>query len=268
MVGLKYIFIFLFLSISTFEQILAQNPKTIGEIVLPTGFNRIKVEKNSFADYLRGLPLKQDNKLVYLYNGTLKQNQNAQYEVVAIDVGNKDLQQCADAIMRLRAEYLFKIGKAYTISFHFTNGFPVGFNKWSQGYRIGFDNKKTIWKKTAKPDSSYQNLRKYLVTIYTYAGTKSLENELNIVENQQNMTIGDIFIKGGFPGHAVIVVDMAANAKNEKIFMLAQSYMPAQEIHILKNPQSEVNTPWYPIDFGDELQTPEWIFNKNSLKRF
>ena len=42
------------------------------------------------------------------------------------------------------------------------------------------------------------------------------------------MQIGDVFIRGGSPGHCVIVVDMAVHQETgEKLFMLAQSYMPA-----------------------------------------
>jgi len=37
----------------------------------------------------------------------------------------------------------------------------------------------------------------------------------------KNMNIGDVFIVGGSPGHAVIVVDMAVNSDGEKIFLLA-----------------------------------------------
>ena len=51
------------------------------------------------------------------------------------------------------------------------------------------------------------------------------------------MQIGDVFIKGGFPGHAVVVLDMAENDRTgQRVFLLAQSYMPAQDIHIMKNP--------------------------------
>ena len=51
----------------------------------------------------------------------------------------------------------------------------------------------------------------------------------------ENIEIGDVFIQGGFPGHAIIVVDLAENEVGEKCFLVAQSYMPAQEIHVLKN---------------------------------
>ena len=59
------------------------------------------------------------------------------------------------------------------------------------------------------------------------------------------MKIGDVFIKGGSPGHAVTIVDIAINPKtNKKVFLLAQSYMPAQEIKILKNPNNSELSPW------------------------
>jgi len=84
------------------------------------------------------------------------------------------------------------------------------------------------------------------------------------------MRIGDVFIKGGFPGHAVLVVDMAANgATGEKRFLLMQSYMPAQDMHVLKNPKSADGTPWYAMPAqGQELVTPEWIFPAGTLRRF
>ena len=45
---------------------------------------------------------------------------------------------------------------------------------------------------------------------------------------------GDVFIKGGSPGHAVIVVDVAIYPQTgKKVFLLAQSYLLAHQIQIL-----------------------------------
>ena len=85
----------------------------------------------------------------------------------------------------------------------------------------------------------------------------------------QEMKIGDVFIEGGFPGHAVLVVDMAINNQTgRKTFLLAQSYMPAQEVHILKSPLDPALNPWYDLEFGETLYTPEWTFSRNDLRRF
>ena len=82
---------------------------------------------------------------------------------------------------------------------------------------------------------------------------------------------GDVFIKGGSPGHAVIVVDVAIYPQTgKKVFLLAQSYMLAQQIHILVNPANRGLSPWYELSDNDEgkLYTPEWVFEKKDLKRF
>ena len=69
-------------------------------------------------------------------------------------------------------------------------------------------------------------------------------------------------------GRGRIVVDVAINANGEKLFMLAQSYMPAQDIHILVNSLDRKISPWYQLDEGETLNTPEWAFEAGSLKKF
>ena len=94
-----------------------ENPyRQIDEIPLPAGYHRIPAADDSFAGWLRKLPLKKD-KRVFTYSGALKQNQSAQYAVIDISVGTRDLQQCADAVMRLRAEYKFRQGAYSEICF-------------------------------------------------------------------------------------------------------------------------------------------------------
>lgn len=96
-----------------------------------------------------------------------------------------------------------------------------------------------------------------------------MSKELRAVE-LKDIQIGDVFIKGGFPGHAVIVVDVATNAKTgDKCFMIVQSYMPAQNIHVLKNPSNTNLSPWYSVAaIKQHVYTPEWTFETNELKRF
>jgi len=242
--------------------------ETIKErIHLPEGFQRVIVEPGSFAEWLRNLPLKPGSSPVRLFNGELKANQSAHYAVIDMDIGEKDLQQCADAIIRLRGEYLYSIGDYDNIRFNLTNGFPVAFSDWMQGYRYIVTDNNVMRQKKAEPDSSYESYLNFHEFVMIYAGSYSLEKELDTVENITDMRIGDVFIQGGFPGHAVIVVDMAENrSTGGKLFLLAQSFMPAQDIHILKS-FDECN-PWYKLDFGDKLNTPEWTFKKEDLHRF
>ncbi|MCK5824447.1 MAG: DUF4846 domain-containing protein [Ichthyobacteriaceae bacterium] len=235
---------------------------------LPQNFKRINVKDNSFEQYLRTLPLKPDGADVIYYDGNVKENYGVYTAVVDLEIGKRDLHQCADAVMRLRAEYLWNREQYDDIHFNFTNGMKVDYSNWMNGERINIVGNKTNWYNATSPSNEYKDFWKYMEIIFSYAGTYSLSKELKPTSTS-NISIGDVFIQGGFPGHAIIVVDMAENKKtHKKVFMLAQSYMPAQDLQILVNPNSDNNSPWYSDDFGDLLETPEWNFNKEDLKRF
>ncbi|RIJ33437.1 DUF4846 domain-containing protein [Pontibacter oryzae] len=243
--------------------------KTVAErFPVPAGFTRVNVEVGSFAAYLQNFKLKPDGAMMHYYHGAVKPNDGVYEAVLDIDVGKYDLQQCADAVMRLRAEYLFKQKRFNDIHFNFTNGFRADYNKWRQGYRINVKGNVCSWVNKSIPSTSYASFKDYLHVVFTYAGTLSLAKELKPAD-LSDLQIGDVFIKGGSPGHAVIVLDMAENkAIGEKLFILAQSYMPAQEIQILQNPTAPNLSPWYNTTFQGPLLTPEWTFQKNQLKRF
>ena len=214
----------------------------------PPGFTRVDAQPGSWAEWLRGLPLKPEGSPVLTYTGAPKWRQDVHVAVLDIDVGKRDLQQCADAVMRLRAEWLYASNRKSEIAFNDTDG------------------KRRVFSKQSKQD--YPAFRKYMDLVFAYAGTYSLDRELKPVK-MADLQIGDVFIKGGFPGHAILVADMAVNAATgDKRFLLVQSYMPAQDIHVLKNPNASDGSPWYATDIGLQLETPEWNFQASQLKRW
>jgi hypothetical protein len=238
-----------------------------GRFSPPPGYERVEADSGSFAFYLRHLPLMPHGSPVMLYNGTLKPWQGGAAAVIDISVGNKDLQQCADAVIRLRAEYLRKTDHENEIVFNFTNGSPASWESWKEGYRCLINGNNVRWEHSAAFSESDLTFWNYLETVFMYAGTWSLEKELVPVEITALMP-GDVFIEGGSPGHAVIVVDVAKNAAGQKVFLLAQSFMPAQDIHVLTNPADPDLSPWYRLPGEGQLHTPEWKFSAGSLRRF
>lgn len=240
----------------------------VERIAPPPGYHRVDVAPGGFADWLRRLPLKPGRPPVRLFDGSLKANQEAHFAVLDLDVGKRDLQQCADAVMRLRAEFLFASGQAADIHFNFTSGDRADFNRWAQGFRPTVRGANVRWARTAAEDRSHASLRRYLDKVFEFAGSASLSRELRPVGGLSDLRIGDVFIQGGYPGHAVIVLDLAESGDGKKVFLLAQSYMPAQEMHVLRNPQDVHLGPWYATDFGDVLRTPEWSFRLSHLARF
>ncbi len=256
--------------IKTNSSFIHSEGKTIEQrFKLPKGFKRVQTSPDSFQKYLHSLPLKPHQSNVLYYNGKVKPNNRIYDAVVDLPIGNKNLHQCADAIIRLRAEYLWNKKQYDAIHFNFTNGFRVDYSKWMKGFRIKVKDNKAQWVMTDSPSNTKKDFWKYLETVFTYAGTLSLEKELKPVASFKNIKIGDVFIQGGSPGHAVIVVDMAVHEQtHEKIFLLAQSYMPAQEIQILQNPMNPNYSPWYFNPANNQIKTPEWTFNIQDLKHF
>jgi len=244
--------------------------KTVeARFTVPAGFVRLPAGAADFGAYLRRLPLLPDSAPVHLYNGSLKNRQDVHCAVLDLDVGRGNLQQCADAIIRIRAEYLFGQKRYADIHFRFTNGFVAEYARWRRGERIRVEGNRAFWIRGRQASESYSEFRQFLDIVFTYAGTASLERELAVAD-PVTLRPGDVWIEGGHPGHAVIVLDVAANPQTgARCFLLAQSYMPAQEIHILRNPASRDGNPWYfNTQTRTTLETPEWTFATTKLRRF
>jgi hypothetical protein len=222
-------------------------------INVPSNYQRIESPKGSFAYFLQHLELKSGGTEVRLFDGSKKSNQNVHAAIINIDVGTRDLQQCADAVMRLRAEYLFEQKKYHEISFNFVS-----------------DGKPRFLKDYCSNKLDYTCFRKYMNYVFSYANTRSLYHQLNSKTDFGNIAIGDVLIQTGNPyGHAVIVVDMAKEPQSgDIVYLLAQSYMPAQDIHVVKNPTNKLISPWYQITDSKTILTPEWTFYKQDLRSF
>ena len=247
---------------------------TIAErIKVPEGYTRVKVKKNSFADWLRHLPLKPKGTFVRYWNGGLKSNQDIHVSVVDMDLIGRDLQQCVDAIIRLRAEYLWSVGKADKIQFSYScSREPIPWKRWKEGWRTKIYKRNGRdafrWVKIDSDDDSRENFKNYLYSIMMYAGTWSLSEDMKKISSSE-VKIGDAFVQGALPGfgHAVLILDMAVSSSGKKIMLLGQSYMPAQDFHMLKKPQHEFS-PWYDVNFGETLSTPQWTFQAGHTRRF
>jgi hypothetical protein len=264
--------------VTTVEKVKKVNVKEIneskrtleGRFNVPNDFERIAYSKGSFGTYLRGQELKTHGSLVQYYDGSFNDNTGPYAAVLNQSIGKRNLHQCADAAMRLRAEHLWRRKRYSEINFKFTNGFVADYDNWRSGKRIVVKGNVVKWSKRGKASVSEVSFWKYLEMVFAYAGSLSLSKELKKV-SVSNMKIGDVFVKGGSPGHVVIVMDMAKNVKTgEIIFMLAQSYMPAQQTHVLYNYNSKFNSEsvWYSTNFGSTLETPQWTFSENQLMRF
>jgi hypothetical protein len=220
-------------------------------IAPPAGATRVPTAPGSFGAWLRHLPLLPAGAPVHLFDGQLKARQDVHVAVVDLDVGRRDLQQCADAVMRLRAEYLWAAGRLQDIRFHPDPGKPRAL-AWTGG-------------------RDRTQFARYLVRVFAEAGSASLEAELT-PRGRAPVEPGDVLIQGGYPGHAVLVLDVATTSDGRRLLLLGQSYLPAQEFHLLKNLADPGLSPWFDaaaLAGPEGLQTPEWRpFHAGDVRRF
>ncbi len=233
----------------------------------PEGFARISLEAGSFGAFVRSYPLKEDGAPVLLHNGRKKNYQSFHAAVFALPIENTDLQQCADSVMRMYAEYYWSRGAQAQIAFHFTNGFLCDYAKWRDGYRVKVKGNEAKWHKDAKYDDSYETFVKYLRQVFNYAGTLSMATYETKPVDLADMTIGDVIIKGGSPGHVVMVVDVCENADGQRAWLLAQGYMPAQEFHVIRNPLHDADPWYYESEITFPLKTAEYTFADADMVR-
>lgn len=210
--------------------------------------------------FLRSLPL--INGQIKDYTGTPIDDQSKHYQLVNYDVGTRDLQQCADFLIRLRAEFLFAEKRFDEISFRFTSGQSYSFNSYCAGKTPVVSGNKVEFRAGATRVKNHASLRKYLDYVYAYAGTVSLNRDLRAASG---FDIGTIIIQPGTPGHCMIIVD-EQTINGERRYKLAESFMPAQTPYILKNPGD--GTPWHQLVNGRPIRTSSFSFAAYHLKEF
>ncbi len=234
-------------------------------IAPPPGFTRVAVEPGSFAAWLRSLPLRPAGTPVRTFLGdeVLAGDDPLLAAVVELDVGTTGLQQCADSIIRLHAEWLWSQGRKERIAYRFTSGHRAQWTGYAAGDRAEVSGSKVSWVRTAPAARSHTAFRAYLDLVFTYAGTLSLQSE-KTRPAREDIQPGDFFVEGGSPGHAILVVEVAVNEAGERMALLGQGSIPAQDFHIFTPGQG---SPWFSLQ-GDELVTPFWTpFPWTSLRR-
>ncbi len=219
----------------------------------PAGFERVEVKPGSFGEWLRGLPLRPGAE-VRAYDGrVIRSGDRRVFAVAELDLSPVDLQQCADSVIRLHAEWLWSRGEADRAGYHFVSGDFVPFARWAHGERPVIDGKRVRWA-AGTPRADRRSFREYLDVVFAYASTVSLAREGTAVAREA-IAPGDFFVLPGGPGHAVLVLDVARDRSGHGVALLGQGFMPAQDFHVLAS--GEPGSPWFSLD-GDAVDTPFW----------
>ncbi|OEK09074.1 hypothetical protein A8C32_14400 [Flavivirga aquatica] len=235
---------------------------------VPKGYKRVGYPKGSFEQYLRDYKLKAYGSKIINYDDSEYYWQEGHIGVLDIPVPKNGLQQCADVLIRVRSEYLWKINKKDDIGFNFTSGHYCSWKQYAAGYRPKIKGNKVSFHKTASVNHSKDNFYKYLNLIYTYSGTLSLYNELPKIDSAKDLKIGDMLIRGGSPGHIVMICDEAVNENGDKIFLMFQGNTPAQSVHLVKNLEDNLFSPWYHLEKDAVISVSNYTFVSSKFVRF
>ncbi|RMG86979.1 MAG: hypothetical protein D6714_03200 [Bacteroidetes bacterium] len=245
----------------------------VNRIEPPKGFRRIEVEKGSFADWIRHLPLKARGAALKLFDGTPKADQKSHFAVVELDTLGGELQKSAQCLLRLKNEYHYSRNELDKIALRYIKGRTrVAFKDWAVGAKpiiVPDQDIVYFYSPYLDPDYSYANFRNYLRASYPWVSPASIANAYP-QSLMTDLRIGDMFVDPSDPGHVAMVADIVENEYGHRAFLVIQGGNPAQDLHIPVNTTNPDLSPWFNWrDSGaNGLHLPEWTFNLNQLKRF
>jgi hypothetical protein len=164
----------------------------------PPGATRVVAD--AFGAHVRALPLLPAGSPVLTFDGRAVEMQASR--VIDLPLPAVDLQQCADSILRVRAEWERAEGRSP--AYHYTDGTLFRWADWRGSWES------------------------WLLQLYRYAGTMSLPRDTRA---DTVPSPGDIVVKPGSPGHAVLLLDVATDTRDTWV-LVGQGYMPAMRFHV------------------------------------
>ncbi len=221
----------------------------VSDIAPPSGFKRVANEANSYANYLRSLPLSTQSR-VKLWNGSFLPHDYYQ-SLGIVDLPllfDEDLEQCADFSMRLWSEYLKSIDSLKYLSlFDF------------------YGRKKSF----AKSGKSFQD---YLYWHMKYSNSYSIKLGAERVSLLSELRAGDMFVQNDSEesiGHVSVVIDQATNNVGQSVYLVGYSFMPAQQFHIEEANEQYGPQGWFTADgYYRYAEDVFGSFGKPNLRRY
>lgn len=224
-------------------------------IAPPEGYTRVEVASGSFADWLRHLPVgAKERPVTNSRKQTVYQPGDPRLAaVIDLQPGAGNLLLSPAMMVRLRAEYLWAANQSEQLAFHYTSGHLAKWPEWAAGSRPTVHGKQVAFKKDRPEDHSRDNFCGFLETVFRYTTVYSLLQDMDKTESP-SIAAGDVFITTGKGGHAVMVLDVAANKEGRVKVLLGQGGNPAQTFHVLR---AEDGDAWFKVSPTNGIRVNE-----------
>jgi hypothetical protein len=153
--------------------------------------------------------------------------------------------------LRIRGEYLLSVGVDPV--FHATSGDAMPWSRYRDGERARAQGNRLVWSNVGTP-ASWEH---YLQAVFMWAGTASMQTSETVAD--PHVDPGDVLVQGGFPGHAVLVLDVAIQGDKTWV-LIGEGFMPAMDFHVELGPDDG----WWPFTEGVAL--PHWTLPRDTLR--
>lgn len=236
-------------------------------ILCPEGFSRVDVAAGSFAAWLRDIPIAPYGTPVTTSRSKIvvAGDDPSLAAVVVLQPHTRRLLSATNMTLRLRAEYAWSAGNLDGLGFHFACGHLSSWKAWTRGIRPLTEGRSVRFAQTGIKDDGRPNFCVYLETLFRFASDGSLLDDTRSVSDD-TVTAGDIFLRTGRGGHAVMVLDIAADSRGRIRVLLGQGGRPAQTFHVLCD---KGGSPWFVIGQSQLIRLGRCgTFDMDQLRRW
>ena len=185
--------------------------------------------------------------------------------VVVLQPHTRRLLSATNMMLRLRAEYAWSAGDLDGLGFHFACGHLSSWRAWARGIRPLAVGRSVRFAATGIKDDGRPNFCVYLETLFRFASGASLLDDSRPVRDA-TVAAGDILLRTGRGGHAVMVLDIAMDPHGQIRVLLGQGGRPAQTFHVLRD---EGRSPWFMVGQSRLIRLGRYgTFRVDQLRRW